>query len=81
MTEAEVLKVEETGKGVESITSINHKHPLIGRFSPSLLDESDPSAATMVTLAESATSAVSSFDKLIRIFYIYMCVCNHCGTQ
>ena len=67
MAEAEVLKVEETSKGVESITSINHKHPLIRRFSPSLLDESGPSSATMVTHAEKTTNAVSSFVSCVHV--------------
>ena len=61
MTEAEVLKVEGTGKGVESITSINHNHPLIKKFSPSILDGSGSSAAAKVTFAESSTNVVSCF--------------------
>lgn len=54
MSEMGIIKVEETGKGVESITSVDHKHPLIKKFSPILLDISSHT----MTPAEKSTNTV-----------------------
>ena len=49
MTEDGVVKVEETGKGIESVTNINLKHPLVLNFSPQLLEGPTPKAQADVS--------------------------------
>lgn len=67
MSEIGVVKVEETGKGVESITNVDHKHPLIRKFSPILLDISGDSSEVM-TPAKKSTNTV-------RILYVTVETC------
>ena len=55
MSGSGVVKVEETGKGVESITSVDLKHPLIRGFSPSLLVAADSTGDTCCSAAAVAT--------------------------
>ncbi len=50
-----MVKVEETGKGVESITGIDFKHELVKGFSPSLLvapDEGNHSASAAASVTQ-----------------------------
>jgi hypothetical protein len=41
MTEKGVVAVKETGKGVQSLISINQDHPIVQTFSPLLLAAED----------------------------------------
>lgn len=61
MMRSGIVKVEETGKGVESITSVDYKHPLIKEFCPSLLvgaDKSGCSSSATVSPAAHSTKPV-----------------------
>ena len=57
MCEMGVIKVEETGKGVESITSINVEHPLVKEVSEAL--------QTPVLSSDPTISAVPSSNKVV----------------
>lgn len=52
MSDTGIVKVEETGRGVESITSIDKQHPLIKNFSPSILNTDDTAVSAAKTTAE-----------------------------
>ena len=71
-----MVKVEETGKGVESITSVDLKHPLIRGFSPSLLVATDStgdtcSSAAAVATVKSSTAKVRT-GILINIYTVHI---------
>lgn len=66
MAEQGVVKVEETGKGVESITGIDFKHELVKGFSPSLL--------VMPEQGNHSTSAATSVTRKASFEYLYMCL-------
>lgn len=71
MAELGVVKVEETGKGVESITGIDFKHELIKGFSPSLLVTSEEGKH-----AASATASVTQ-----KVHCEPLCVCCIADTS
>ena len=58
MCELGVVKVEETGKGVESITDVNFNHDLVTRFSPSLLPTNTGHSASALAQGGSSKKKV-----------------------
>lgn len=71
MAELGVVKVEETGKGVESITGIDFKHELVKGFSPSLL----------VTSEEGKHSASATASDTRKVLSGHLCVCCIADTS
>ena len=67
MCELGVVKVEETGKGVESITDINFNHDLVMGFSPLLIPADTGHSASALP------QGGSSKKKVMCISYIPYC--------